>query len=60
MFILEDKKELLFFLVQSRVFLDSLSNQDIEYLYKLFKHLNKIRNKNAWLGTIEYLFTKGK
>lgn len=57
---MSDRRELFFYLVQDRRFLESLNNQDIDYLYKLFKHLNKIRNKNSFFGTVEYLLTKGK
>lgn len=57
---MSDRRELLFYIVQDRRFLETLNTQDIEYLYKLFKHLNKMRNKNSFFGTMEYLITKGK
>lgn len=57
---MSDRRELLFYIVQDRRFLETLNNQDIEYLYKLFKHLNKMRNKNSFFGTMEYLIRKGK
>ena len=49
---MSDRRELLFYIVQDRRFLETLNNQDIEYLYKLFKHLNKMRNKNSFFGTM--------
>ncbi len=51
-------KDIFFYLLQNRIFIDSLTNDEIEQIYKFFKHCHKERNINSFLGTIEYLIRR--
>ncbi len=49
-----DKKDLFNYLIQNRIFLESLTDEDIKYYKKIFNNISKLRFKRK----IKLFFTK--
>lgn len=54
-----DKKDLFNYLIENRIFLESLTYDEIKHYKKILKLELKKRNKKSFFGVLEYFMNRG-